>query len=549
MTRTRIRSVFYAILFLACVITSPVEAARLSFLEELPPPLLLALTDTAREGRPLLRVQEEIPRVPKRVALFAAFEILGWEPVYSIVERISPGGFLSSLSRFLDPPLPSAFLEDPSALLQEQDLHDLLDWIRTCRISMTWAFSFEGDSSTLRLHKEGSAGLEGQWEVRILEGLEEIPAREELHRLGEAGFPVGLRQAEAGRFNLVVGPFGNFAKAREVYAALPPVPGMLLAPAPSQPGQPPLFWAALQTTNPDTLPVIRFASELGATRADLSALARSAGAEGGINGGFFSSSGPIGTLVVEGKPLRQSFGERSALGLSRGSHPVFGNGRLILSLETKNLRFPLDRLNERPLKDEVAVFLNDERFPAPSDPELGDVFSVDVTATVSGSFSLPPAGGTLLARGLWVESLKEIIEGEEANIHAKWIDSRFEGQEFVLQAGPRIVENRTANAASESFDEKTRLLKHPRSLVGWDGNSLWWIVIDGRNPSHSLGLTLEECAALTLSMGLEEVLNLDGGGSSALWWKDGLVNFSPGGKERPLPYAILFGVSPGSVFK
>lgn len=549
MTRSKIRSAFWAILFIVCAISSPVEAAHLSFLKNLPPPLLLALTDTAREGQPLLRFQEETPRVPKRVALLAAFEILGWEHELSIAEKLCPDSFLFSLSRFLDPPPPSSFLEDPSAVLQEQDLRDLLDWIRTCRISMTWDFSLAGDSSTLRLHREGTASLEEQWEVRIQERLEEGPAREELLNLGEAGFPVGLRQTETGRFNLVAGPFRNFANARGVYAALPPVPGMLLAPAPSQPGQPPLFWAALQTSNLGALPVIRFASELGATRADLSTIARAAGAEGGINGGFFSVSGPIGTLVVDGNPLRQSFGERSALGLSRVFPPVFGNGRLNLSIESANIRLAIDRLNEPPLRDEVALFLKDERFPVPPQPESGDSFSVPITASVSGSFSLPPAEAVLFARGSGIESLKELEKEGQAIVHARWTDPRFDGREIVLQAGPKIVENGAANAAGESFDEKTRFQKHPRSLVGWDGNSLWWIVVDGRNPSHSLGLTLPECASLALSLGLRDALNLDGGGSSALWWKGSLVNFPPGGKERPLPYAILFGVASDSVLK
>jgi Exopolysaccharide biosynthesis protein related to N-acetylglucosamine-1-phosphodiester alpha-N-acetylglucosaminidase len=449
----------------------------------------------------------------------AAFEILGWEHELALAEKLCPDGLLACFSRFLDPPPPSPFLKDPSGFLKEDDLRELLDWMRSCRISMRWDFSIAGETSTLRVHREGTASPEDLWEVRIQEEIEENPAWEGLLKLNETGFPVGLRQTETGRFNLVAGPFENFANAREVYAALPPVPGMLLVPAPSLTGSRTLFWAAIQTRNPDSLPAIRFASEMGSARADLSTIARAAGAEGGINGGFFSASSTIGTLVVDGNPLRQSFGERSALGLSRGFPPVFGNGRLNLSIESANLRLPVDRLNEFPLRDEIALFLKDERFPVPRQPESGDSFFVPVTASFSGSFSLPPAEAVLFARGRGVESLKQIGEGGGAPVHANWTDPRFDGREIVLQAGPRIVENGAPNGAEESFDEKTRLQRHPRSLVGWDGNSLWWIVVDGRNPSHSLGLTLPECASLALSLGLRDALNLDGGGSSALWWK------------------------------
>ena len=41
-------------------------------------------------------------------------------------------------------------------------------------------------------------------------------------------------------------------------------------------------------------------------------------------------------------------------------------------------------------------------------------------------------------------------------------------------------------------------------------------------------------------------LNLDGGGSSAIWWRGRLVTLPAGGRERPLPYAILFGVPSGT---
>ena len=549
MTRIKFRSLCLAILLVACLFASPAETAKVHPAESLPPHLLVALEDTAREGEPLLRVQEEISQVSRRVALMAALEILGWEHELALAERLCPEGFLACFSRFLEPPLPSSFLEDPNGLLKEDDLRELLGWMRSCRISISWDYSVAGETSTLRVHREGTAILEGLWEVRIQEAIEEDLAREELLKLNEAGFPVGLRQTETGLFNLVAGPFGNFANARQVYAALPPVPGMLLVPAPTLAGSQPLFWAAIQARNMDSLPRIRFASEMGSARANLSTIARAAGAEGGINGGFFSASGPIGTLVVNGTPLRQSFGERSALGLSGGSPPVFGNGRLNLSVESASLRLPIDRLNELPLKDEVALFLKDERFPFPLQPESGDSFSVPVTASVSGSFSLSQAEAFLFARGNAVESLRDIGEGGEAHVYASWIDPRFDGREIVLQAGPRIVESGSANAAAESFDEKTRLQRHPRSFVGWDGDSLWWIVVDGRNPSHSLGVTLPECASLALSLGLRDALNLDGGGSSALWWKDCIVNLPPGGKERPLPYAILFGTASDSLFK
>jgi hypothetical protein len=60
--------------------------------------------------------------------------------------------------------------------------------------------------------------------------------------------------------------------------------------------------------------------------------------------------------------------------------------------------------------------------------------------------------------------------------------------------------------------------RHPRSGIAYDTRAgvVWFAVVDGRQPPHSAGMTLPEFAALFESLGADEALNLDGGGSSAL---------------------------------
>ena len=59
---------------------------------------------------------------------------------------------------------------------------------------------------------------------------------------------------------------------------------------------------------------------------------------------------------------------------------------------------------------------------------------------------------------------------------------------------------------------------YPRSLVGLDraGTKLWLMVVDGKQPFYSEGVTLEELAQLAVDLGCDRALNLDGGGSSTL---------------------------------
>lgn len=60
--------------------------------------------------------------------------------------------------------------------------------------------------------------------------------------------------------------------------------------------------------------------------------------------------------------------------------------------------------------------------------------------------------------------------------------------------------------------------RHPRTAVGLsrDGQTLFWLAIDGRQPGHSEGATERETAAWLLELGAWQGINLDGGGSTAM---------------------------------
>lgn len=83
--------------------------------------------------------------------------------------------------------------------------------------------------------------------------------------------------------------------------------------------------------------------------------------------------------------------------------------------------------------------------------------------------------------------------------------------------------------------------RHPRTAVGWDRDKgdLWLVVVDGRQPPHSAGMTLPELAGLLESLGADEALNLDGGGSTTLVLSGGTANRpSDATGERPVVNAL-----------
>jgi len=62
------------------------------------------------------------------------------------------------------------------------------------------------------------------------------------------------------------------------------------------------------------------------------------------------------------------------------------------------------------------------------------------------------------------------------------------------------------------------LVRNPRTAIGTNqnGRQLYIAVVDGRQPTWSVGMTLPELANVMIGMGAWRAINLDGGGSSSL---------------------------------
>lgn len=80
---------------------------------------------------------------------------------------------------------------------------------------------------------------------------------------------------------------------------------------------------------------------------------------------------------------------------------------------------------------------------------------------------------------------------------------------------------------------------HPRTAVGVskDGSQVFLVVVDGRQPGYSEGITLVELATWMKKLGCWDAINLDGGGSSTLVTKQAdlapkIGNSVSGGFER-----------------
>ena len=83
------------------------------------------------------------------------------------------------------------------------------------------------------------------------------------------------------------------------------------------------------------------------------------------------------------------------------------------------------------------------------------------------------------------------------------------------------------------------LSHEPRTALGYNADTLFLIVVDGRQPKYSTGLTLYELASILIELGATEAINLDGGSSSTFVVNDAVINKPSGQREREVLNAIF----------
>ncbi|HVE64708.1 MAG TPA: phosphodiester glycosidase family protein [Mycobacteriales bacterium] len=88
---------------------------------------------------------------------------------------------------------------------------------------------------------------------------------------------------------------------------------------------------------------------------------------------------------------------------------------------------------------------------------------------------------------------------------------------------------------------------NPRTAVATAAGKVFLVVVDGRAPGHSAGMTLRQLADFLVSLGATSGLNLDGGGSSTMVVNGAITNRPSDGNERGVANALVLlrGADPG----
>jgi len=359
--------------------------------------LLPIIFKTLGNSVPAGRFSDEEGNLTKASAVRLALEAMGWGFEISMYDQItilpewSMHDSLTEISKNISPHVPGELISGFEQPLAKQDIPVLTGWIKECKKNVSWKASFPWEGTVLTLIKHGIGNPSGPANGDVKKGVNE-----------------------------------------------------------------PLF-AAVLTVDMTKIPCqIATAIMVGANKAPLATIAvENYGVIGGVNGGYFAGSKPIGILRRQGYADNAKFWpHRSAFGWNEKGETIF-------------------------------------------------------------------------------------IDGKEVSEIGK--DRRFDKYTEMLQAGPLLVKDGKITENTEDIKENVLNLRHPRTIVGTNGKYIMWAVIDGRDNMHSVGTTIDETRKLCRWLGMTTALNLDGGGSSSLWWR-GMTFTLPSNSEdseRPIPYAVL----------
>ena len=351
---------------------------------------------------------------------------------------------------------------------------------------------------------------------------------------------------------------------------------LLLAPAPQiawQPVAPGVEYVHVVRDAPWSIHLVRIdpsQARLDVVHADdhavgldtVSAIAARHGAIAAVNGGYFRMTGTFagdstGTLQLDGRLFSEPDRGRAAVGFVRtktATRLIMGHvaWRGVVKAGPNTRR--LNGLNRPRGKNDLVLFT----------PDFEETTLTDATGTeavvragrvvdirdASGSTRIPSDGFVLSATGTarpWMRNALRPGTTVAVTTELTSVDRRarnpWRDAEDILGAGPKLVTAGRIDitSAREKMAPAFRPTRHPRTAIASlaDGRVLL-LVVDGRQPQLSVGMSLDELARFVLDLGAVDAINLDGGGSTTMVVTDKIVNHpSDVTGERPVSDAII----------
>lgn len=297
-------------------------------------------------------------------------------------------------------------------------------------------------------------------------------------------------------------------------------------------------YTKIQTKDPQTIHILKIDPtqvKLIAAKADyegqtVSDLVKSHHAIAGINAGFFHDNhAPSGALKINGEWLSTPVKHRGAIGWSNNT---FKFDRILTetTIQTNNQTYIIKGKN---IKNQYPVIYTENvYFRSPKLPNSIDWIIQNDNLLQKyrfGNLYIPTEGAILkldrrnklpFAPGDKLSYQIRILTDLEKAKDWEHLKNIVGGTPLLIYKGKPITD-----FSKEQMFNKFEMDRHARSAICLTKDKhILLVVVDGKRPKYSLGMTLVELRNFLMSQNCEYALNLDGGGSSALVYQNKLMN-------------------------
>ena len=276
----------------------------------------------------------------------------------------------------------------------------------------------------------------------------------------------------------------------------------------------------------------------------------------GVNGDLFTWADgiPSGGLIQDGVLKTAPHPRRSTVGIDTSGALRVDRVAMLGTWQGFGPRRPVSHVNRPPGTNGTTLYT-----PAygsatpPGNGVVEAVLSPFASATPNADLSgfvienrrggtpIPPGGAVLASRGsqasrLAVEAAPSQLVTVRLVLRPEWRDVP-----EALGGGPELIRNgRPIFRPLEEFSSYQLSRRHPRTAIGQraDGKIVM-LVVDGRRPGYSAGMTHFELAQTMLRLGCVSASALDAGGSSTMAFDGRLLNRPSDGAERAIAESLL----------
>lgn len=293
----------------------------------------------------------------------------------------------------------------------------------------------------------------------------------------------------------------------------------------------------------------------GIGRETVSSLSTRYHATAAINGGFFQIGGnfdglPLGILKVQDNWFSLSYKPRGAIGWTRNHLSVLIDQVLAsCSITIKEKTIELDGLNRPRKKGEKILYTSAFHRTTLTNPE-GIEFAIknnriNKIYSCCGSNVIPIGGEVLSIDNSAKDSFVSLFSQDDPVMISFSIvpqsspsytsSTEWEKMDYIVGGTPVLIRNGKiiTDFSSEKTIETFLTNRHSRTAIGLLKDKRWvFIVVDGKKPGISEGMTMNELAQFMLKLGCIEALNLDGGGSSTVVIKGTVMNQPQGDEDE-----------------